>query len=54
MTDIPLTLRLVKGSKLTLQEADNNFTSLRDGIYGITGIAGFTGGTGITGMTGHR
>ena len=32
MADIPLTLRLVKGSRLTWLEADTNFTNLRDAI----------------------
>jgi hypothetical protein len=38
MDNIPLTLRLVKGSKLTWEEADNNFIALQTGINAITSI----------------
>ena len=36
MPQIPLTLRLVKGSKLTFSELDNNFIRLRDAINSKT------------------
>lgn len=42
MDNIPLTLRLVKGSKLTWEEADNNFIALRNGIQSINTIASTT------------
>jgi hypothetical protein len=43
---IPLTLRLVKGSKLTFAELDQNFISLRNAINTATGSDTFvTGGT---------
>jgi hypothetical protein len=42
----PLTLRLVKGSKLTFAELDNNFIALRDCIDTIDSLDTFvTGGT---------
>ena len=43
---IPLTLRLVKGSKLTFTELDQNFISLRNAINTATSSDTFvTGGT---------
>ena len=41
---IPLTLRLVKGSKLTFAELDNNFVQLRNAIGTLTDLY-VTGGT---------
>ena len=41
---IPLTLRLVKGSKLTFAELDNNFVQLRNAIGTLTDFY-VTGGT---------
>ncbi|MCI4436464.1 MAG: hypothetical protein JHC33_06600, partial [Ignisphaera sp.] len=35
MAEIPLTLRLVKGERLTWKEADDNFIALRDAIYAV-------------------
>jgi hypothetical protein len=43
---IPLTLRLVKGSKLTFAELDTNFVSLRNAIISVNNSDTFvTGGT---------
>jgi hypothetical protein len=46
MANIPLTLRLIKGSKLTFAELDNNFLSLAGGINNLPQNDSFvTGGT---------
>ena len=43
---IPLTLRLVKGSKLTFAELDQNFVTLRNAINSVSASDTFvTGGT---------
>ena len=46
MPTIPLTLRLVKGSKLTFGELDQNFINLRNAINSVSNSDTFvTGGT---------
>ena len=37
VTDVPLTLRIPKGSPLTAQEHDNNFVSLKNAILALSG-----------------
>ena len=46
MPTIPLTLRLVKGSKLTFAELDQNFINLRNAVNSVNNSDTFvTGGT---------
>ena len=49
---IPLTLRTIKGSKLTFAELDGNFLDLRNAIYNLDNIVSFLSGSTDTFVTG--
>ena len=55
MSTYSLTLRQVKGSRLTIAEMDNNFLYLQSlSFAGVTGPNGATGATGPKGVTGSN